>query len=73
MDNLLASQSGAILIASAFPRLLDRSSLAPSAKHCAASPVSLQAQSVAARLLRPLATRIGAPNTSSKTPGGRKS
>jgi len=74
MDNLLASQSGAIRIASAPPRFLNRSSLAPPAKRCAARSYLSRRKASRCASSRLMATRIGAPNTSTrKTPRGRKS
>jgi len=72
MDNLLASQSGAMRIASAPPRFLKPSSLAPSAKRCAARSYLSRRKASRCASSGLMAARIGVSNTR-KTPRGRKS
>jgi hypothetical protein len=70
MDNLLASQSGAIRIASAPPRFLNRSSLAPSAKRCAARSYLSRRKASRCASSGLMAARIG---VSTRQTPGRKS
>ncbi len=74
MDNLLANQSGALLIASAPRRSLSPGSLVSPAKRSASSSYlsgRKASRCVASGLI---ATRIGAPNRSAKKiPGWQKS
>jgi hypothetical protein len=74
MDNLLASHSGVMRIALAPPKFLDRGSLVPPSKRCAAISYPSSRKASRSASLGLTATRIGAPNISTrKTPGGRKS
>ena len=72
MDNLLASQSGAIPIASMPARFLNHSCLTRPVKRCAASSYLSSRKASRSASSGLTATRISAPNIR-KTPRGRKS